>query len=236
VNLDRCSVFLDFDGTITEADTGVYLLERAAPALWREIEALYKEGVIGSRDCLTRQWAMVEADRQGVEAIVGEVPIEEAFVPLVEFLRRSGAEVTIVSDGFGLRVGEVGRSMGIDVVSNRICWADRKVLFPHENESCECGRCGTCKVFPILAAKTRGRFTVMVGDGTSDTYAANAADLVFAKEELAAWCSERRIPFRPFQTLSDVETEFRELAAAGGMSSVTIRSREGGSGPRPPGR
>ena len=55
VDLSAVSVFLDFDGTITTADTGVHLLERLATDDWRAVDDEYGAGAIGSREALSRQ-------------------------------------------------------------------------------------------------------------------------------------------------------------------------------------
>jgi len=45
---------------------------------------------------------------------------------------------------------------------------------------------------------------IFVGDGLSDRYAVESADLVFAKDGLAAYCTEQLIEHTPYQTLGDV--------------------------------
>jgi len=50
VDLTSASVFLDFDGTMTVVDSGVYLLERLSKDdSWESIDELYAAGAIGSR-------------------------------------------------------------------------------------------------------------------------------------------------------------------------------------------
>jgi hypothetical protein len=73
-----------------------------------------------------------------------------------------------------------------------------------------CRVCGTCKRARILAHQSVGRFVVFVGDGFSDLYAAAHADLVFAKDHLAALCVDRGWPFRDWRTFADIQ---RALAA-----------------------
>jgi 2-hydroxy-3-keto-5-methylthiopentenyl-1-phosphate phosphatase len=205
------SVFLDFDGTITKADTGVHLLERLAPSKWHDIEALYDSGVIGSRECITREWSLLVADRSVLEELAGEIPIDEGFDVLVRALCSVGAEVMIVSDGFGLRVEEIGEMAGVPVLTNRVDWESGSITFPNGDPSCECATCGVCKKAPIREAKQRGRTTVMVGDGVSDVKAAAEADVVFAKGYLAKWCAERGVPFVPFASLVDVHDRLASL-------------------------
>ena len=45
---------------------------------------------------------------------------------------------------------------------------------------------------------------VFVGDGLSDRYAAQSADLVFAKGKLAAYCREQSIDHTLFEDLGEV--------------------------------
>lgn len=205
-------MFLDFDGTITTVDTGAHLLDRLAPASWGESETLYKSGQIGSRECMVRQWALLPRDRSAIEAAVNEVPLDEGFAALVAYLRSAGSEVTIVSDGYGFRAEAVGRRAGIPVITNAIDWESHQLLFPNGSEVCPCSVCGACKRAPIEAAKRSGRVTVLVGDGASDSQAAGVADIVFAKGELAQWCRQAGVAFRPFETLSDVLDTLRSMA------------------------
>ncbi|HXY44834.1 MAG TPA: hypothetical protein VEH29_11650, partial [Acidimicrobiales bacterium] len=81
------------------------------------------------------------------------------------------------------------------------------VTFPNEDPSCECALCGACKRAPMREASARGRTTVLVGDGASDVKAANVADVIFAKDDLAKWCTANGVPFSPFSRLTDVRLE-----------------------------
>ena len=45
---------------------------------------------------------------------------------------------------------------------------------------------------------------MLIGDGTSDRHAALVADVVFAKDSLAAWCDSAGVTYTPFDGLDDV--------------------------------
>src|SRR5262249_14185763 len=102
--LDELSVFLDFDGPISTADVGRHLLARAAAPDWWDLHVAFDRGEIGSRECLTGQWALVDATEAELRAMASEVPVDPGFAALVTGLRNGGAEVTVVSDGFGFYV------------------------------------------------------------------------------------------------------------------------------------
>jgi 2,3-diketo-5-methylthio-1-phosphopentane phosphatase len=205
LDLSRTSVFLDFDGTVTVEDTGVHVLERLATGDWREISEAYGRGEIGSRECVLDEWELLPCDEARLRAVVAEVPLDPGVHPLVAALHAAGADVTIVSDGFGIRVDEVAAELGVTALCNRVDWTSGRLEFPHEDRCCACSTCGTCKQAPIKDARRRGRRTVLVGDGTSDRKAAVLADIVFAKGALARWCEISDVAHQRFERLADVQ-------------------------------
>jgi 2-hydroxy-3-keto-5-methylthiopentenyl-1-phosphate phosphatase len=198
-------VFLDFDGTITLADTGVHLLSRLVDeSVWRPVDDLYVAGAIGSRQCLTQEWAMLPHDESLIRSVAAEVSMDPGFEGLLASLRDAGAEVVVVSDGFGFQASEVCAGVGVPCVTNEIDWSTFTLRFPNEDRCCPCTTCGTCKQAPLKDARARGRRTVMVGDGASDRKAAVLADVLFAKDGLAFWCDDAGVTYEWFDCLDDV--------------------------------
>ncbi len=204
LDLSNTTVFCDFDGTISTVDVGRHVLERLASDAWVELHHQYERGEIESRELLTDQWALVEADEATARRVAGEVPLDPDFGPLVEGLRAAGAELLVVSDGFGFYVDEACAPFGVDVLTNAVDFSTGELRFPHEDRCCPCSSCGVCKQAPIKDARHRKRTTVLIGDGTSDRKAALLAEVVFAKDALARWCTQLDVPFLPFDTLADV--------------------------------
>ncbi len=206
-DLSRTSVFFDFDGTISTTDIGVHVLDRLADPGWRELDLAYAAGEIGSRECMAKQWDCIpshvsEAERRAVAA---EVPLDPAFGPLVDALRAAGAEVSVVSDGYGFYVRTLLAPWDLPIFTNDVDFATNQVVFPNSIDECAtCAACGTCKPSFLQAAQARGRSTMFVGDGTSDRHAARVADVVFATASLAQWCDAEGIAFTPFASLDDV--------------------------------
>lgn len=202
----NAAVFLDFDGTITDVDSAQHLLERLAPGKWRAIDAEYARGEIGSRVCLLDEWDLLPKDEALLRSVAREVAIDPGLEALVRALQAAGAEVTVVSDGFGFLAREVCEPLGLRVLTNDVDWASGELVFPHEDRCCPCSTCGMCKQAPLKDARHRGRSTVLVGDGTSDRKAALLADVVFAKGALASWCAANGVAHTPFTALADVRT------------------------------
>jgi 2-hydroxy-3-keto-5-methylthiopentenyl-1-phosphate phosphatase len=78
------------------------------------------------------------------------------------------------------------------------------ISYPFRNENCKAGN-GVCKcqIAEQLSADVGGP-VVLVGDGKSDYCLAKHADIVFAKGKLITYCEQENIPFRRFQTFSEV--------------------------------
>ena len=204
-DLSNLSVFIDFDGTISATGVGVHLLTRLGRPEWRAIDDRFIAGEIGSRECMSGQWrCLPTTDEATLRAVAAEVPLDEGFDGLLRWLEAGGAEVAVVSDGFGFYVEDALERYGVDIISNRVDFATGELTFPNGDPACPCQLCGTCKPAPIRAARARGRTTVFIGDGVSDRKAAAEADVVYAKARLASWCTANDVPFVAYTGLDDV--------------------------------
>lgn len=204
VDLAKASVFLDFDGTISTRDVSVHVLERLADPSWHEIETMYERGELGSREAMVAQFSMLPPDEAAVRSAAAEVGLDPDVGPLIDELRAAGAQVTVVSDGFGFYVHDAMAPFGVPVLTNAVDFDSFELSFPHEDACCACASCGTCKQAPIRAAQRAGRTAIFVGDGLSDRKAALLADVLFAKDALAAWCAAFDTPHVAWATLADV--------------------------------
>lgn len=205
MHLAGTSVFLDFDGTISVVDVSDHLAERLAGPGWRAIDAAVRAGAIGSREWLLDVWDLLPHDEVTLRRVAAEIDLDPGFEPLVVALRAAGAEIAVVSDGFGFYVEDACAPLGLDVLTNRPDFTTARLDFPHEDRCCPCATCGVCKQAPLKDARSAGRTTVLVGDGTSDIKAALLADVVFAKGELARWCDRNDVDHQRFDTLADVQ-------------------------------
>jgi 2,3-diketo-5-methylthio-1-phosphopentane phosphatase len=207
-------VFLDFDGTITRRDAVDAILEKFADPRWLAIEEDWKSGRIGSRECLSAQMQLVRATRDQIDALLDSIEVDDAFVRLLDTCSAHGVEVHIISDGFDYCINRIlnrsslnlhGRLKNVRILSSHIerdknHW---KVDFPSFHQSCAHG-CATCKPAVMRLLNQTNAPAIFVGDGLSDRYAVESADLVFAKDGLASYCAENSIEHTPYQNLGDV--------------------------------
>lgn len=230
-------VFCDFDGTITLADVTDSILARLADPSWREIERLWRDGEIGSQECLARQLALVRATKNELNSLIDEVPVDPGFAGFVRFVRKHRVPFAVTSDGLDIVIRRVltrsgfhaGPRNGIHFFSTSARWQKGRlaVSFPHAAASCTHG-CATCK--PAMLESQRGGHwpLIYVGDGLSDRHAIKHADFVFARQPLLGLCRESGIPCSPLETFADVTRALAvllgESAEAGEAGRQTVAS------------
>jgi len=181
------------------------------------LDAEYIGGRAGSRDQLARFVAMLPSDEAAVRATAAAQPHDATFVDFLQLARRVGAEVEVVSDGYGFYVEPALTAMGITgvpITSAVTSWTTGEPVITFPNGHPECFVCGTCKRQRVLAQQALGRHTVMVGDGVSDRYGAAHADTVFAKSHLARICRERGWAYEPWETFDEISAWLTRVAAA----------------------
>src|ERR1700683_488800 len=81
-------VFCDFDGTITQVDVTDQILSQLAHPSWRETEQEWMQGLIGSRECLERQVALVDAPVEELHSVINSVPMDNDFGAFCKFARK----------------------------------------------------------------------------------------------------------------------------------------------------
>jgi 2-hydroxy-3-keto-5-methylthiopentenyl-1-phosphate phosphatase len=222
LGLVKPTLFLDFDGTITVRDATDAILEAYADPAWLRIEEDWRAGRIGSRQCLAAQMALVTATRHEIDSLLDGVAIDEGFMALVDFCSAQGFPVHIVSDGFDYCIQRIlGRPSlrhrtwpkGMQIVSSHLEPSGRhwRASFPSMGQGCEHG-CATCKPAAMARLMDTSGPVIFVGDGLSDRYAAACANLVFAKDGLAAYCDEHAIAYTRFDNLALVTQTISDLA------------------------
>jgi len=211
---NRPHIFCDFDGTITEKDTLVYLSTclGGGPEFVREIGEDLRHGRTTLRDAIDAEMRTVRLSfAEAAEILQREIPLDSGFRSLVEWSERKQIPFTILSAGFHelirLFVPEESYPW-VRVLANNI--------EPDTERGWQChfrdhGPHGHDKQTSLRAAQNRGEYVIFIGDGFSDRQAAEVADEVFAKHSLAEYCREQGIDFHEYQNLADVQTKIQEF-------------------------
>lgn len=211
-----CHVFVDFDGTIVPRDVTDTVLESFADPSWLEIEAEWKSGRIGSRECLARQVALIKATPAALDALVATIDVDPGFPAFVEFCRSEGLGISVLSDGLDRAIKGVLARYKLDLpfaanALEQVGDDGWKLTFPHMKPSCV-SQSGNCKCAAAMAKAAPA--TVMVGDGRSDFCISNRATYVLAKGSLANHCEANNLPHGKFNIFDDATILLKEWLAS----------------------
>ena len=213
-------IFCDFDGTITACDTTDQVLSRLAAPQWEALEAEWRAGRIDAAQCMKAQIALIGGDDAALDAVLDQIALTSGFTEFAAWCGAQGTPLTVVSDGVDYFIRRILARHGLGdlpVVSNRLTGraGARSLAQPHRREGCAAGA-GVCK----CTATARRMPTaprpalVYIGDGRSDFCVAARADLLFAKDELAAYAAQRGQAHHGFATFHDVMAVLAPLTAA----------------------
>jgi 2-hydroxy-3-keto-5-methylthiopentenyl-1-phosphate phosphatase len=207
--VENLSIACDFDGTITCRDTLHLIVEEfGAPGVWSAIEPRLLGGEISLEEAMQEQFAQVRATPAQIDDLVkAHAGLRPGFREFVDWAGGRGHPIVVLSSGFHSVISSLLRAWGLDHLpltcheavfsteGTRLVWSDR-------GDACTaCGR--RCKRHDLSAAGL-GRPLAYVGDGVSDRCVARAADIVFARADLARHLRHDDVPFTPFEDFHQV--------------------------------
>ena len=205
------SISCDFDGTITLADTVDAVLERFAEPEWEAVEADWKAGKFGSRECLAEQTKLLRMTPAELDGFLDEIEVDADAKGFFDDCFRMSIPVSVVSDGYDWAVSRVlarAGIRGVQITANRLIhmgedrWMAR---FPHSANNCGSGVCKCAVVNQPVSL-------VHIGDGRSDVCVSNMVDLVFAKGSLLTGREKAGLPSIGFETFAEIRAMLPELA------------------------
>ena len=211
--MTKLHIFSDFDGTISEKDTLVFLATNlgGGPKMVEAIGRLLRSGEVTLSEAIAAEMRSIRRPFADAEQLLREqVRIDPGFVPFAAWCESKAIPLTVLSAGF---------HQLIDLFIPRAEFPHLEVLAntlkPSEEKGWQCvfrdkSDWGHDKAVAIKAAKRRGEHTIFIGDGFSDRGAADVADEVFAKHSLVDHCRQCKINFREFQTFEDVLKQLQE--------------------------
>jgi len=226
------SVDLDFDGTLAESNVAIDLVAEFVPngaRLATAIDLALRAREITLREAWARQAALLPWDRlpEMSEFVRRRVQIRAGAREFLELTHRHRVPVAVLSGGLDFYIRDVldREGLALPVRAARVATLPDggvEVEFPNGHPTCR--ECGTCKA-GIVTEGDDGRVSVFIGDGSTDRYAAEVADLVFARGRLLDYCREQGIPAYAFDDFDPVTERFRDWLEYG--APVVPASRRG---------
>ncbi len=207
-------IFSDFDGTITAQDSIVFLTETFGGGS-RHREAVLKafeQSLLDPFQVIEKELATVKISwTDAVRTLSENISIDPEFPDFVRWCQRHRYPLSVVSSGvrkiIRLFIGHLDIPFyGHPVDITEKGWVYRK------DESAD-------KVRLLRQARSDAK-VVYIGDGISDLAVIGLTDFLFAKSRLAQHCTQKEIPYFPFESFGQIQQKLEEL--------VRTSIREGG--------
>lgn len=200
-------IFCDFDGTITNRDSIVFLTEEFGGGEAFRLEVLddIKMGRMSVFEAIERELATVKVGwQEAVASLTGAVHVDPTFAGFVDWCKEAGWPLTVLSSGMEPVVGLFVEQFGIPffahpVEVSREGWLYRRN--PHHDKK------------TILRSAKEESGIVFIGDGTSDVAAVEYTDVLFAKQGqfLAEYCRAEGIPYYSFGDFREIQVALESL-------------------------
>ena len=217
-------LFVDFDGTVTKYDVGDTIFTKfmtCEPAVHDKLIADWKAGIISSEQCLTRESEQTHVSEHELCTVLDEFELTPGFAETAKFCEQNDVPLAILSDGMDYYIEYILKRHGLSSVpfkSNHMYFHNGGMVvdFPFIEKGC--GRCGNCKRWHMDAIREDGEKIVYVGDGYSDRFAIQSADIVFAKSDLAEYCTKTNHSFTPFDDFYTILDYLKNDSLSAGSS------------------
>ncbi len=209
-------VQLDFDGTITEEDVSFLLLDKFADANWRQYLEQYTARNITVGAFSKKVFSMITAGEKTLTDFVLNNPkarTRRGLWELVDYCKRKGVKVVIVSNGLEFYIKAILGKKGITGVEvhaaeSVFSRAGMQVRYigPDGNEIDN----GFKEAYTDMLCR-QGYQVLYIGDGSSDIYSARKAKTVCATGQLLKLCQSEGLNWYPFEDFLDVLKVVRRL-------------------------
>jgi 2-hydroxy-3-keto-5-methylthiopentenyl-1-phosphate phosphatase len=214
--MSNCRVFFDFDNTITITDVLDNIVkEFSVTDEWKNLERLWIKGEIGAKECLGGQLRGLRVTKKQLNQYLTKVKLDRSTYKLLSFLSKEGIQPVILSDNFTPIVEEILNNHSIKdvkIYANSLRYYKDRLIptFPYDNPFHPF--CAHCKRTHLTRDQHIDKLIVYIGDGRSDFCAAEASDVVFAKDVLLAHMKKENREHIPYKNLEEVYNYFKEAA------------------------
>jgi len=215
IGKDDTVVQCDFDGTVTYIDIGVRMLDGFAEGDWLSMIEQYHSGQISVGRFNTDAFALVKKDKETLLKMVRkEAEAREGFPRLVDYCKRRGFRLAIVSNGLDFYIQEFMSCMGLDDIeihAARTNFTDGGIDTYYEGPDGKVMMQGFKEAYARLFLDGGSNRLIYIGNGSSDYPAAKLADYAFVTGPLIEYCQKRKTDCIPFESMDEIISRLEEL-------------------------
>lgn len=209
----RPIIFSDFDGTITNRDVIITIMERFAPPEWVEIkDKILYERTIPLKKGIEMLFDLIDSNKKAEieDYIKNTVTLRDGFADFISFCKENKIEFNVLSGGLDFHIMPILKDFlsDIKIYCSKANFNSGKIKIDHPYlpKNCSlCGDCGCCKIEIIEKFKKEEIYSIVIGDSLTDLAPSRIADLVFARGDLKKYLDEEEIKYIAFDTFFDIK-------------------------------
>ncbi|MEG7926227.1 2-hydroxy-3-keto-5-methylthiopentenyl-1-phosphate phosphatase [Bacillus cereus] len=210
-------VFCDFDGTITNNDNIMSIMEKFAPPEAEEVKNKILSQELSIQEGVSQLFQLIPTNLHDdiIQFLIEAAEIRSGFHEFIQFVKENNISFYVISGGMDFFVYPLlqGIIPKEQIYCNETDFSAEfiTVKWPHScDDHCQ-NHCGLCKSSLIRKLSDTNDFHIVIGDSITDLQAAKQADKVFARDFLITKCEENHIAYTPFETFQDVQAELKLL-------------------------
>jgi len=215
-------IFSDFDGTITERDVIVMVMEKFAPPEWVKLkDQILYERTISLKEGIEKLFGLIGSNKKEeiIDFVKKEAKLRSGFPEFVDFCRLENIELNVFSASLDFLIEPLLKDFKnkLKIFSNGADFSSEKISINYNYlpKNCSlCGTCGCCKVEIIEKYPKEHFIRVVIGDGLAELAPSKIADLVFARGNLIKLLEQEKISYIPFQNFHEVQKQLIKNVSA----------------------
>lgn len=201
------AVVCDFDGTITEFDLSLHIVEKFALEGWQKFDYLLDREKISIQEYMIGQYTLIRATKEEIfREIDRAVRIRPNFNDFIQYCKRNKFTIKIVSGGLDIVIYHVLKTNNWNIpviiaeskfISNKI---DLKFPDLQFEDSID------YKDDTVKKLKQDGYSIIFIGDGSTDFNGVRHSDFSFVVKDsiLSELCQTEKLPHFEFDTFADI--------------------------------
>lgn len=218
VNKKKLVIFSDFDGTITERDVIIMIMEKFAPSKWVEIKdkILYNR-TITLKNGVEMLFGLLESSKKDeiIAYAKNEAKIRSGFKEFLNFCSHENIEFNVLSGGLDFFIEPVLEEYKskLKIFCNSGDFNSEKIRIKYSYLPLQCslcGDCGCCKIEIIEKHEKEQFIRVLIGDSLTDLAPSRVVDVVFARGDLIKYLKQEKISYIPFNDFYEVKEKLAQ--------------------------
>lgn len=203
----QVAVLCDFDGTVVYYDIFERLLDEFTSEDWRKYDYLVEEGKLRLEEAVEKQFDLIKYAGLEVLSKASEkyIQIRKGFEDFAKFCERNNIELVIVSAGLDFYIKKLFEKFKIKAKCYCMEVLNEDGILKLKMPVYDTYKYRSFKEFIVDEYKKKA-FTIYIGDGFNDFFAARIADKVFAVKNsvLEKKCIDAKLNFLSFSEFNEI--------------------------------